>query len=271
QAANRWRYAGKEEQDIAGMDLRLLDFGARYYDSFTCRWNAVDPLAHKYFPMSPYNYCGNDPVNKFDPDGRDVKISVSNEPVGTTAINLYSSAERKADKTLQNETMTVPVYAVEITNESGQSNTYYFTRIGYRKDINNKESPATEVTFDVKNDGETFPAVIRDRWGEENYVLEIRSAREIKNQTVTARKAQEDCDRTAIQFHVKGATDGCLMCVGKSQFISIADGVNIRSDLPSTSSRAQSAFMNDIISYQVQDDTNKKGNNIYVSFKQLYK
>ena len=69
QTANRWRYAGKEEQDIAGMNLRLLDFGARYYDSFTCRWNAVDPLAHKYSSMSPYNYCGNDPVNKFDPDG----------------------------------------------------------------------------------------------------------------------------------------------------------------------------------------------------------
>ena len=68
--ANATSYAGKEEQDIAGMNLRLLDFGARYYDSFTCRWNAVDPLAHKYFGMSPYNYCGNDPVNKFDPDGR---------------------------------------------------------------------------------------------------------------------------------------------------------------------------------------------------------
>ena len=51
------------------MDLSLLDFGARYYDAYVGRWNAVDPLAHKYFGMSPYNYCGNDPVNRFDPDG----------------------------------------------------------------------------------------------------------------------------------------------------------------------------------------------------------
>ena len=71
-------HAGKEEQDIAGMDLGLLDFGARYYDSFTCRWNAVDPLAHKYFPMSPYNYCGNDPVNFLDPDGN-AWLPVTNE------------------------------------------------------------------------------------------------------------------------------------------------------------------------------------------------
>ena len=69
-STNRWRYAGKEEQDIAGMDLRLLDFGARFYGPYTLRWNAVDPLAHKYFDMSPYNYCGNDPVNRFDPDGK---------------------------------------------------------------------------------------------------------------------------------------------------------------------------------------------------------
>ena len=67
--SNRYRLGGKEEQDIAGMDLGLLDFGARYYDAFVGRWNAIDPLAHKYFGMSPYNYCGNDPVNRFDPDG----------------------------------------------------------------------------------------------------------------------------------------------------------------------------------------------------------
>ena len=57
------------EQNISGMDLGLLDFGARYYDLFTTRWNAVDPLAYKYFSMSPYSYCGNDPVNMVDPLG----------------------------------------------------------------------------------------------------------------------------------------------------------------------------------------------------------
>ena len=74
QATNRYRLAGKEEQDIAGMDLGLLDFGARYYDAYVGRWNAIDPLAHKYFGMSPYNYCGNDPVNFFDPDGSYIKV-----------------------------------------------------------------------------------------------------------------------------------------------------------------------------------------------------
>ena len=74
---NRYHLGGKEEQNIAGMDLNLSDFGARYYDPFTCRWNASDPLAHKYFGLSPYNYCGNDPINSFDPDGRIVEFDES--------------------------------------------------------------------------------------------------------------------------------------------------------------------------------------------------
>lgn len=35
------------------------------------RFTTVDPEAEKYPHLSPYNYCGNDPVNCIDPDGRD--------------------------------------------------------------------------------------------------------------------------------------------------------------------------------------------------------
>ena len=62
---NRWRYAGKE----AFPELNQLDFGARMYDPFTARWTAVDPMAGKYYSISPYAYCVNNPVNVVDPDG----------------------------------------------------------------------------------------------------------------------------------------------------------------------------------------------------------
>jgi RHS repeat-associated protein len=74
--SNRWRYAGKEEQDFGSLNLGLLDFGARMYDPFTARWTAVDPMAGKSGQMSPYNYCGGDPVNRIDPDGNWVWVAI---------------------------------------------------------------------------------------------------------------------------------------------------------------------------------------------------
>ena len=109
QAANRWRYAGKEEQDIAGMSLRLLDFGARYYDSFTCRWNAVDPLAILYCQSSTYQYCLNNPVKYIDPFG-----------LWTIDDNGHLTAEDGDDLNTFAEYMNVsPQYAYDLLFSQG--------------------------------------------------------------------------------------------------------------------------------------------------------
>ena len=50
--------------------LDTCDYGARQYNPVTARWDRVDPLCEKYYGMSPYAYCGNNPVNAVDPDGR---------------------------------------------------------------------------------------------------------------------------------------------------------------------------------------------------------
>jgi len=67
--ANRWRYAGKEEQSGVN-DLALDDFGARLFDPFTANWIAPDPLAGNTPWISPYAYCAGNPVNLVDVDGR---------------------------------------------------------------------------------------------------------------------------------------------------------------------------------------------------------
>jgi len=73
-------FSGKEDQgqalDIASgattpSDLRILDFGARHYDPIVPRWTTMDPLAEKYYSISPYAYCAGDPVNLTDPTGMD--------------------------------------------------------------------------------------------------------------------------------------------------------------------------------------------------------
>ena len=66
-ATNRWRYSGKEEQKAINSTLPLIDYGARMYDPAIARWMSVDPMAEKYYPMSPYGYCAGNPI--YDKDG----------------------------------------------------------------------------------------------------------------------------------------------------------------------------------------------------------
>jgi hypothetical protein len=39
------------------------------------RFTTPDPLAEKYYSVSPYAYCSNNPVKYIDPDGRLVKFA----------------------------------------------------------------------------------------------------------------------------------------------------------------------------------------------------
>ena len=63
-----YKYNGKELDTKKG--LNWYDYGARMYDVAVGRWHAVDPLAEKFYVVSPYVYCLNDPVKHVDPDGK---------------------------------------------------------------------------------------------------------------------------------------------------------------------------------------------------------
>lgn len=75
-------------------------FGARYYSSTLPMWLSVDPLSDSYPDTSPYVYCGNNPVNAIDPDGRD-SIYVNDQP------------ERPSDCGIAGETYTATVVVVQ--------------------------------------------------------------------------------------------------------------------------------------------------------------
>jgi len=66
----RYKYNGKELDRMHGLDW--YDHGARHNDAAIGRWHSMDEKCEKYYDVSPYAYCGGDPMNSIAPDGRSI-------------------------------------------------------------------------------------------------------------------------------------------------------------------------------------------------------
>ena len=71
---NNYKFNGKEM-----MRYDWYNFGARIMDPVVGRWWVPDPMAEKYYHISPYVYCGNNPINYIDPDGQDFIFYLDDE------------------------------------------------------------------------------------------------------------------------------------------------------------------------------------------------
>lgn len=82
---NRHLYGGKELQDetVAGRSLEWYDFEARMYDPLIGRFLSTDPLAEKYYGLTPYGYCGNNPMNAYDLHGDSISIVFNSSYLGS--------------------------------------------------------------------------------------------------------------------------------------------------------------------------------------------
>ena len=143
------KYNGKELDKMHG--LNTYDYGARQYNPVTARWDRVDPLCEKYYSVSPYVYCMNNPVMMADPDGRETGfpeefIFAINHPfitlrvgIGVTkgANNISTNATRFAtrgnilygsnlragqdDRGSENGAFRHALWQAEITSEFGSN------------------------------------------------------------------------------------------------------------------------------------------------------
>ena len=97
-ATNRYRFGGKEEQRFgtgaSSLDLCLSDFGARYYDPFTARWTTRDPMAWKYYSLSPYNYCAGNPANLVDTGGSIIDTFIDAASLATGVNSFISNVKQ---------------------------------------------------------------------------------------------------------------------------------------------------------------------------------
>ena len=67
ESTNPYKYGGKEMDRFSGLDA--YDFGARSYFADRIQWGTMDPLCEKYYNVSPYAYCHNNPVMFIDMNG----------------------------------------------------------------------------------------------------------------------------------------------------------------------------------------------------------
>ncbi|MDR2036491.1 MAG: hypothetical protein LBQ60_01060 [Bacteroidales bacterium] len=66
-----------------------IDTTAMWLDAHTVsRWISPDPLAEKYYHISPYAYCANNPIKYIDPDGRKIVIILGRNESGQISQSL---------------------------------------------------------------------------------------------------------------------------------------------------------------------------------------
>ena len=112
--------------------------------------------------------------------------------------------------------------------------------------------------------------MIKSRWNGKNNVLELRkhgrSNFEDQSGVIGMRGNSPNEERVAVQFHVLGASDGCLLAVSKGNLLKGSAAI---STYPN-SRTAQTAFMTTIQTYQEQDKKAGHSSAIDVSFDRLH-
>ena len=118
QSTQSYKYNGKEFVEIFGNNT--YDYGFRGYHAITGRFTTMDPLAEKFYDISPYAYCGGNPIRYIDILGLDT-ISIT-----------YDSDNEKWQ-------ISDPIIAegddVFIVTENGESSTYTFSEGEYGKRV----------------------------------------------------------------------------------------------------------------------------------------
>ena len=148
----RFLFGGKEREHAAGRNS--CDFGARNLAANA--WTTPDPLAEKFYPLSPYAYCGGDPINRVDPDGKrqwpvpilyngepavhsndfGVIRQKSNHPHGGVDINIgsgdfdkgapvYATHDGKITRIVRSEDGNAGGLRIQITSSNNRVSTFY--------------------------------------------------------------------------------------------------------------------------------------------------
>jgi RHS repeat-associated protein len=117
-----YKFGGKELDGMHG--LNWYDFEARQLDAAIPRFTTMDPLAEKYYSVSPYAYCLNNPLRFTDPTGMDPedekKFSFFDWLKGLFTINIDTQniEKSKQEQEQKNQTIEQLTEVVNLTAEA---------------------------------------------------------------------------------------------------------------------------------------------------------
>ena len=168
-----YKYNGKELDRKNGLDW--YDYGARMYDANIGRWHTVDPMSEKYFGISPYAYCMNNPIKFIDPNGKWV--------VGTDGKRVTYNTQTGWSKNASKDVQRVGNSLLKTETGTKQLN----SMLGYNEKI------SITVSSDVKKNGKIFTMGINNR----------KKVKETKDGKVTVEEHQITIYEGSIQEAIK--------------------------------------------------------------------
>jgi RHS repeat-associated protein len=80
----RYGFNGMEKDDEVKGVGNSYDFGARIYDPRLGLWGSLDGMAKPY--LTPYNFCSNNPLIFFDPNGNTDFYSLKGKKIGSDGV-----------------------------------------------------------------------------------------------------------------------------------------------------------------------------------------
>ena len=233
------KYNGKEYDKMHG--LNTYDYGARQYNPVTARWDRMDPLCEKYYGVSPYVYCLNDPIKHIDPDGKENLIFLNqNDKEKIMGNSNFSDAPRVVIVTAHgfyshkyDSKASGIVLARDFSGYGIYSDKIISTPKEFKCLVMNKSS-------EYKNNNERNITVILDVCGGAELAKKFSASEEFSGKNITFiganNRVQAEIDEDGnISHKVKDAKifDNNWKCIGirKGEWLGYKDGEQVQTKL----------------------------------------
>ena len=157
-----FKYNGKEYETM--LSWNMSDYGARWQDPAIGRFSTIDPHSEKYYNLSPYAYCGNNPINYIDPNGLD---SIYYDQSGIELYRYGNDTSINNIYVIKTTMSTKEIYGEHTNNYTGKTNPispqdYYETRIKIIDGIIEGDHMRNVVSFGTLQQINAMMNVIQD-------------------------------------------------------------------------------------------------------------